>query len=62
MCEISSYNFSRFAKQFGYDQLYVGNPCQVLVHKGSLVDSARAWRHFTISSTGASLLLLSKNS
>lgn len=42
VCELSPYFLSRFAKQFGYDQLYVGNPCRDLVHKGSLVNGARA--------------------
>lgn len=27
MCELSCYFPSRFARQFGYDQLYVDNPC-----------------------------------
>jgi len=33
---------SRFARQFGYDQLYVGNPNLRLAFMGSLIDGARA--------------------
>lgn len=36
--ELSLYFPTRFARQFGYDQLYIGNPYIALVHDGSLVD------------------------
>ena len=46
---------SRFARQFGYDQLYVGNPNLNLAFMGSLIDGARAWRFFITGCTGARL-------
>ena len=46
---------SRFARQFGYDQLYVGNPNLNLAFMGSLIDGARAWRFFTAGGTRARL-------
>lgn len=54
VCELSPYFPSQFAKKFGYEQLYVGNPCRALEHKGSLVDSVRAWRYFIMAYTDAS--------
>ena len=44
---------SRFARQFGYDQLYVDNPNPHLGHTGSLIDNARALRYFIAGYTGA---------
>jgi len=52
-CYMEPYIPSRFARQFGYDQLYVGNPNPDLAFMGSLIDGARAWRFFTADSTGA---------
>jgi len=34
---------NRFAQQFGYDQLYVGNPNDGLCFNGNLFEGARAW-------------------
>ena len=47
----------RFARQFGYDQMYVGNPNTKLGFKGSLIDGARAWRHFLMGCTKARFIL-----
>ena len=44
-----------FARQFGYDQLYVGNPNLNLAFMGSLIDGARAWRFFIAGYTEARL-------
>jgi len=41
-CYLKPYVPSRFARQFGYDQLYVGNPNISLAFMGSLIDGARA--------------------
>ena len=41
-CYLESYVPSRFTHQFGYDQLYVGNPNTNLAFLRSLIDSARA--------------------
>ena len=54
-CCLEPYVPSRFARQFGYDQLYVGNPNLNLAFMGSLIDGARAWRFFTAGGTGARL-------
>ena len=40
-CYLEPYVPSRFARQFGYDQLYVGNPNLNLAFMGSLIDGAR---------------------
>jgi len=42
-CMIEPYLPSRFARQFGYDQLYVGNPNTDLHFSGNPFDGARAW-------------------
>ena len=42
-CYIEPYLPCRFARQFGYDQLYVGNPSRCLKVEGGLVDGVRAW-------------------
>jgi len=52
-CLLEPYVPCRFARQFGYDQLYVGNPNTKLCSEGSLIDGARAWRHFVMGCTGA---------
>jgi len=54
-CYLEPYIPSRFARQFGYDQLYVGNPNPDLHFLGSLIDGARAWQFFTADGTGARL-------
>jgi len=41
-CMIESYMPSCFARQFGYDQLYVGNPNTGLRFSGNLFEGARA--------------------
>ena len=43
-CYLEPYVPIQFACQFGYDQLYVGNPNTSLAFMGSLIDGARAWR------------------
>ena len=40
ICYLESYIPSRFARQFGYDQLYVGNLNTNLAFMGSLFDDA----------------------
>lgn len=40
---IDPYMPNRFARQFGYDQLYVSNTNHTLGFEGSLLDGARAW-------------------
>ncbi|ONK72006.1 uncharacterized protein A4U43_C04F14670 [Asparagus officinalis] len=47
----------RFANQFGYDQIYVGNPNQRLQTRGGLVDGARAWLWNITGCTGAKFSL-----
>src|SRR3954463_12512924 len=42
-CWIEPYTPSRFARQFRYDQLYVGNPNSDLATRGTLLEGARAW-------------------
>ena len=37
-CYLEPYVPSRFARQFGYDQLYVGNPNTSLAFMGSLIN------------------------
>src|SRR4051812_34416107 len=39
-CWIEPYTPSRFARQFGYDQLYVGNPNSDLAARGTLLEGA----------------------
>ena len=46
VCHLEPYLPSRFARQFGNDQLYVGNPNPRLGYMGSMIDSARALRYF----------------
>src|SRR4051812_5802027 len=45
-CWIESYTPSRFARQFEYDQLYVGNPNPLLNVWAILLEGARAWFYF----------------
>ena len=53
ICYLESYVPSHFARQFGYGQLHVGNPNPHLAFMGSLIDGARAWRHFIVGCTEA---------
>ena len=57
-CYLKPYLLCRFARQFGYDQLYVGNPNSQLGCTGSLIDDARAWRYFIVRCTGARFCML----
>ena len=54
LCFLEPYLPSRFARQFGYDQLYVGGPNYSLEYEGNLIDGAQAWRYYISSGTGAS--------
>ncbi|ONK58388.1 uncharacterized protein A4U43_C09F11780 [Asparagus officinalis] len=56
-CFIEPYLPCRFARQFGYDQLYVGNPRQQLRTHGGLVDGLRAWLWTVTGCTGAKFSL-----
>jgi len=56
-CYLEPYIPSRFARQFGYDQLYIGNPNTNLAFMGSLIDGARAWRYFIAGCTEARLCM-----
>ena len=55
---------NRFARQFGYDQLYVGNPNAKLSFSGNLFEGAWAWyysvaggtSYFQLASQDAQLL------
>ena len=38
VCSIEPYMLSRFARQFGYDQLYFGNPNTGLLFSGNLYE------------------------
>ena len=42
---------SRFAQQFGYDQLYVSNPNAGLCFSGNLFEGARAWYYSVAGGT-----------
>ena len=44
---------SRFARQFGYDQLYVGNLNLGLRFSGNLYEGARAWYFNVVGGTEA---------
>src|SRR5438270_7347841 len=56
-CWIEPYTPSRFVSQFGYDQLYVGNPNSDLAVRGTLLEGARAWFYSTAGGTGATFFL-----
>jgi len=45
ICTIEPYMPSRFARQFGYDQLYVRNPNPGLHSSGNLYERAQAWHY-----------------
>ena len=62
-CYLEPYLPSSFARQFGYDQMCVGNPHPRLGYTGSLIDGARAWRQICYSwMYGGSLLFAAPNS
>ena len=42
ICYLELYVPSHFACQFGYDELYIGNPNPYLAFMGSLIDGASA--------------------
>ena len=52
-CTIEPYVPSHFARQFGYDQLYVGNPNTGLRFSGNLFEGARAWYYSVAGGTRA---------
>lgn len=56
-CSIEPYMPCRFARQFGYEQLYVGNPNMGLSHHGNLLEGARAWFYTIAGCTGAKFSL-----
>jgi len=53
VCHLEPYLPSRFDRQFGYENLYIGNPHPQLEYMGSLIDGARAWSHFITGCTRA---------
>ncbi|XP_020250822.1 uncharacterized protein LOC109828202 [Asparagus officinalis] len=53
ICRIEPYFPCRFARQFGYDQLYIGNPNKWLINCGGLIDGVRAWFWNVAGCTGA---------
>ena len=52
-CYLEPYVPSRFARQLGYDQLYVGNLNTRLAFMGSLINDACAWQFFNAGCTEA---------
>jgi len=52
-CTIEPYMPSRFARQFGYDQLYVSNPNAGLCFSENLFEGARAWYYSVARGTKA---------
>ena len=56
-CYLEPYLSSRFARQFDYNQLYVGNPNPKLGCTKSLINGTRAWRYFITGYTGARFYL-----
>src|SRR4051812_30489411 len=56
-CWIEPYTPSRFARQFGYDQLYVGTPNSDLNARGTLLEGARAWFYSVAGGTGVTFSL-----
>ena len=43
---------SHFARQFGYDQLYIGNPNTGLRFSGNLFEGAQAWYYSVTGGIG----------
>lgn len=56
-CTFEPYLPSHFVRQFGYDQLYVGNATPGLGNSGGLIDGVRGWRYFIMGYTGATFTL-----
>src|SRR4051812_15580574 len=56
-CWIEPYTPSRFARQFGYDQLYVGSVNPDLSTRGTLLEGTRAWFYTIVGGTEASFSL-----
>src|SRR4051812_11108535 len=56
-CWIEPYTPSRFARQSGYDQLYVGNPNSDLAAQGTLLEGARAWFYSIAGGTAVTFSL-----
>jgi len=52
-CTIEPYMPSRFARPFGYDQLYIGNSNTGLCFSGNLFEGARAWYYSVAGGTRA---------
>ena len=52
-CTLKPYVPCQFTQQFGYDQLYVGNPNPSLRFCGNLFEGARAWYYSVAGGTGA---------
>lgn len=61
MCYIEPYTSNRFACQFDYTQLYVGNPNKDLAYQGNLFEGSRGWFHFVVGGTGAEFALSQKS-
>ena len=59
-CMVEPYMPCRFARQFGYDQLYVGNPNPNLNFCENLFEGARAWYYSIAGRTGAVFTLSHK--
>jgi hypothetical protein len=60
ICCIEPYMPNMFPRQFGYDQLYVGNPSPLLKFMGNPFDGARAWYYFVVGGTGVKFTLPEK--
>src|SRR4051812_36543134 len=56
-CWIEPYTPSWFARQFRYDQLYVGNANPELGVRGTLFEGPRAWFYSIAGGTGTSFSL-----
>jgi len=52
-CTIEPYMLSRFARQFGYDQLYVGKPNSGLRFSSNLFEGTWAWYYSVAGGTRA---------
>ena len=59
-CLIEPYFPSRFARQFGYGQLYIGNLNLRLSSSGTLFEGARAWYYFVVGYMGVKFSLPQK--
>lgn len=57
ICLLEPYFSSRFARQFGYSQLYVGNSNTLLQFQNNLFEGAKEWFHFFAGCTGAHFVL-----